>query len=247
MRRPAVRFAYALVLLALYYQTLLGSARPAAEPPVTVDDSTLRDIEASQLAFSAGRYAEALAPTERLTQKLPGQTMYFDRLARILGGLGRPRDEVRAWEEVFRTSPTPVDACPMLAVAYDRIPDPAGALGADAGAHRVRASSARRWPGACAAAGTTRRRATRRRSLLHLGPTWTARRARHTTCRDTTRLPLSSSPDEVTSTMKSVPPASSCVSGDSASVSRSSASSRGAVAVIDRQETVQFPACQTLA
>ena len=130
MRRPAIRLAFAVVLLALYYQTLLGTATPTAAPPVTADDATLRDIDASQLAFSTGRYAEALAPTERLTQKLPGQAMYFDRLARILRELGRPRDEARAWEEVFRTSPTPVDACPMLAAAYDRIPDPARALSA---------------------------------------------------------------------------------------------------------------------
>jgi tetratricopeptide (TPR) repeat protein len=130
MRRPAIRFAFAVVLLALYYQTLLGTATPANAPPVTADDATLRDIDASQLAFSGGRYAEALAPTERLTKKLPGQAMYFDRLARILRELGRPRDEARAWEEVFRSSPTPVDACPMLAAAYDRIPDPGRALSA---------------------------------------------------------------------------------------------------------------------
>ena len=49
----------------------------------TADDATLRDIDASQLAFSAGRYVDALAPTERLTQKLPGQAMYLDRLARV--------------------------------------------------------------------------------------------------------------------------------------------------------------------
>ena len=130
MRRPVIRLAFAMVLLALYYQTLLGTATPAPAPPVTADNATLRDIDESQLAFSAGRYAEALTPTERLTQTLPGQTIYFDRLARILRELGRPRDEARAWEEVFRTSPTPVDACPMLAAAYDRIPDPARALGA---------------------------------------------------------------------------------------------------------------------
>jgi protein O-GlcNAc transferase len=130
MRRPGIRLAFAVVLLALYYQTLLGTTTLVTAPPVTADDATLRDIDASQLAFSAGRYPEALAPTERLTQKLPGQAMYFDRLARILRELGRPRDEARAWEEVFRTSPTPVDACPMLAAAYDRIPDPAGAMSA---------------------------------------------------------------------------------------------------------------------
>jgi tetratricopeptide (TPR) repeat protein len=130
MRRPAIRLAFAVALLALYYQTLLGRTTPVAAPPVTADEATLADIDASQVAFSASRYADALAPTERLTQKLPGQAMYFDRLARILRELGRPRDEARAWEEVFRTSPTPVDACPMLAIAYDRIPDPARALGA---------------------------------------------------------------------------------------------------------------------
>jgi tetratricopeptide (TPR) repeat protein len=130
MRHPGIRLAFALVLLALYYETLVGTATPATPPPVTVDDATLRDLDASQVAFSAGRYAEALAPTERLTTKLPGQTMYFDRLARILHELGRPREEARAWEEVFRTSPTPVDACPMLGAAYDRIPDPAAALSA---------------------------------------------------------------------------------------------------------------------
>jgi tetratricopeptide (TPR) repeat protein len=130
MKRPALRLAYAVVLLALYYQTLLGTTTPVAAPPVTADEAVLADIDASQVAFSAGRYAEALAPTERLTQSLPGQAMYFDRLARILHELGRPRDEARAWEEVFRASPTPVDACPMLGAAYDRIPDPAAALSA---------------------------------------------------------------------------------------------------------------------
>jgi len=130
MRRPAIRLAFAVALLALYYQTLLGTTTPVAAPPVTADEATLADIDASQVAFSEGRYAEALPPTERLTRKLPGQTMYFDRLARILHEMGQPRDEARAWEEVFRTSPTPVDACPMLGAAYDRIPDVAGALSA---------------------------------------------------------------------------------------------------------------------
>jgi cytochrome c-type biogenesis protein CcmH/NrfG len=130
MRRPALRLAYAIALLALYYQTLLGTTTAVAAPPVTADEATLADIDASQVAFSAGRYAEALPPTQRLTQNLPGQAMYADRLARILHELGRAREEAKAWEEVFRTSPTPVDACPMLGDAYARIPDPAGALSA---------------------------------------------------------------------------------------------------------------------
>ena len=128
MRGPLVRFAVALVLLAIYYRALFGTATSAAASGIA--EATLRDIDASQVAFSAGRYAEALEPTERLSSQFPSQALYFDRLARIQRELGRPRDEARALEGVFRASPTPEDACPMLAVAYEKIPDPAGALDA---------------------------------------------------------------------------------------------------------------------
>jgi tetratricopeptide (TPR) repeat protein len=124
--RPIVRFAAAVVLLATYYRALLGSATPAVASEL--DAAMLRDIDASQRAFAAEQYTDALGPTERLTKLLPTQAIYFDRLARIQQKLGRPADEARAWEGVFRTSPTPEDACPMLADAYHRIPDPAGAL-----------------------------------------------------------------------------------------------------------------------
>lgn len=131
MRSPFVRLAFALALLGVYYQTLLGTVTPAPPAwPRVADATTLQDIEASGIAYSAGDYAEALEPTERLTKRFPSQAMYFDRLARIHRELGRNREEARAWEGVFRASPTPQDACPMLAFAYERIPDPAGALSA---------------------------------------------------------------------------------------------------------------------
>ena len=88
------------------------------------------DIDASHEAYAASRYAEALEPTERLTRRFPGQAIYFERLARIQQALGRPAEEARAWEAVFRTSPTPVDACPMIASAYERLSDGARALDA---------------------------------------------------------------------------------------------------------------------
>lgn len=130
MRGPIIRCAVALVLLAVYYRTLLGTSAPSPAPTSFAEAATLRDIEASRGAFTAGRYADALEPTERLTLQFPTQAVYFDRLARIHHGLGRPQREARAWEGVFRTSPTPQDACPMLAAAYERIPDPGRALDA---------------------------------------------------------------------------------------------------------------------
>ena len=111
MRGPIIRCAIALVLLAVYYRTLLGTAAPA--PAQFGEEAARRDIEASRVAFVAGRYAEALDATERLTKQFPTQAIYFDRLARIHHRLGRPQREARAWEGVFRTSPTPADACPM--------------------------------------------------------------------------------------------------------------------------------------
>ena len=128
MRHALTRFVVAVVLLTAYCQTLFGnrSANPADAP--IVDAEIRRDIEASQSAFSAGRYGDALQPTESLTRRLPTQAIYFDRLARIQHELAQFKAEARAWEGVFRTSPTPVDACPMLATAYDRIGDAAGAL-----------------------------------------------------------------------------------------------------------------------
>jgi tetratricopeptide (TPR) repeat protein len=132
MRTPSLRFGFAVALLALYYQTLLGTMTPAAAPalPPVVDTAILEDIAASAGAFNAGQYQKALEPTERLTRTFPTQAMYFDRLARIYRQLGRNRDEARAWEGVFRASPTPVDACPMIAAAYERIPDAPAALNA---------------------------------------------------------------------------------------------------------------------
>ena len=79
MRSPFVRLAFALALLGVYYQTLLGTVTPAPPAwPRVADATTLQDIEASGIAYSAGDYAEALEPTERLTKRFPSQAMYFD-------------------------------------------------------------------------------------------------------------------------------------------------------------------------
>ena len=130
MRGPLARLAVGIVLLGTYYLTLfgLGTATPAAAP--LVDPAISRDIESSQKAFSARQYGDALEPTKRLTERLPSQAIYFDRLARIQHELGRFHEEALAWEGVFRASPTPVDACPMIASAYDRSSDSGRALDA---------------------------------------------------------------------------------------------------------------------
>jgi tetratricopeptide (TPR) repeat protein len=130
MRGAFTRLVVSLALIATYYLTLFGfgAAAPAAAP--LVDATISRDIERSTQAFSTRRYSDALEPTRRLTERLPSQPIYFDRLARIEHELGQFREEAGAWEGVFRTSPTPVDACPMIAEAYEKSSDAARAIGA---------------------------------------------------------------------------------------------------------------------
>ena len=132
---PVLRLVCAATLLAAYQYFLFPGARLSRpESPVAaaglLDSAILRDIDTSEVAFSAGRYGDALEPTRRLTEKMPSQAMYFDRLARIQRELGNRRDEARSWERVFAVSPTPLDACPMLAQAYEAARDNSGALGA---------------------------------------------------------------------------------------------------------------------
>jgi tetratricopeptide (TPR) repeat protein len=127
MGHDARRLAAAAALLAGYYLSLFATP-PTQAAPLRFE---LRDdVEASANAFAAGRYAEALDPTRRLTERTPSQAIYHQRLAHIRHALGDRAGEAAAWERVFRTSPTPADACPMLGQAYEARNETAQALDA---------------------------------------------------------------------------------------------------------------------
>lgn len=128
--RPLIRVACAAVLLAGYYFALFPRTAPPLAAASLSDTSILRDIDASDVAFTGGRYAEALEPTQRLTEKMPSQAKYFARLATIQHELQKYSDEARSWEGVFAASPTPSDACPAIGQAYEAAKDEARALNA---------------------------------------------------------------------------------------------------------------------
>jgi tetratricopeptide (TPR) repeat protein len=96
-------------------------AKPATVPTAVVDAQLQQDIQSSLALFSANRFAEALPPTQRIVERWPSQAMYHERLATIFQKLDRPADEAAEWEAVMATSPTPIDACPMVADAYRRM------------------------------------------------------------------------------------------------------------------------------
>jgi tetratricopeptide (TPR) repeat protein len=127
---PVLRLVAAVVLLAVYQHYLLPPTAPSVEAAPLTDRAILRDIDASEVAYSAGRFEDALEPTLQLTEKMPSEAMYFNRLANIYHELGRPSEEARSWEKLFEVSPTPVDACPMLGQAYEAANDRTRAIDA---------------------------------------------------------------------------------------------------------------------
>jgi tetratricopeptide (TPR) repeat protein len=119
MQTAGARLAGAAIVLAIYYWALI--ARPAATPVFNAEAQLQSDIQSSLTLFAANRFAEALAPTQRIVERWPSQALFHERLALIFQKLDRPADEVGEWEAMMTTSPTPIDACPMVANAYRRI------------------------------------------------------------------------------------------------------------------------------
>ncbi len=117
MKGAAARTAGAAALLATYVWVVF--THPLGRPMDTAA-RVEADIESSRTLFAAGKFDQALAPTERLAHALPSQAVYHSRLARVYHELNRPADEAQSWERFIATSPTPVDGCPMVARAYDR-------------------------------------------------------------------------------------------------------------------------------
>lgn len=115
------RAAAAATVLAAYYWVL--ALQPFAPQASAADAALDQDIRDSRALFEARRFEDALAPTERLATQLSTQAIYHERHALILGELSRPLDEAQAWERMMAASPTPVDACPMIADAYKKAGD----------------------------------------------------------------------------------------------------------------------------
>ena len=126
MRGPFARVVGAIAVLWLFHTVLLRDALSEDLSPGS--PAIERSLVASRDAYAAGRFEEALEPTLKLVAALPGQDVFLMRLAYIYRELERPDDEARTWEAVVDVSPTPVDACPMLAEVYQRMGDERASL-----------------------------------------------------------------------------------------------------------------------
>lgn len=139
---PAIlRLALALTTLTVFWLALFVSdaanTAPASIPAVAAsapDGDAAAAIDRllveSREAYTAGRWADALGPTQTLVQRFRGQHVYLQRLAEIYNKLERPADEAATWELFMDRAPLPADACPAIGYAYRRLGKHDLALGA---------------------------------------------------------------------------------------------------------------------
>lgn len=81
-------------------------------------------------AIEAGAFETGRLVAEQLSAEHRDAPVVAFWLAEIYRGLDRTSDEARAWENYFRITAQPDEACPALPQAYLRLGDPARALDA---------------------------------------------------------------------------------------------------------------------
>lgn len=124
MDSPVARLFCALLVLAIFAWALMTPAALAQSSRI-VTNQPARPVNADSLLqtsrdyFVQQRYEEALAPTRALVELHPTTPVYIERLALIYQRLQRHAEEAAAWERFIEHSPTPADACPAIANAYE--------------------------------------------------------------------------------------------------------------------------------
>jgi len=86
-----------------------------------VSENELRELrEDLAIATRLGKWPRALRASQKLHEAYPGEPIYLASRGLIYGNLGRYREAAEIWSEYLDHSPTPVEACPQAAQAYER-------------------------------------------------------------------------------------------------------------------------------
>jgi tetratricopeptide (TPR) repeat protein len=123
---PSVRFLLPCLILYLFYWSLW--LNPYVDEGADKDaDDHLSSAKAQRLLargrqlMQEQRYEDALNPTLELYKAYPENSIYIDQLARIYNKLERWKEEAAMWEKYLVYSPTPVEGCPQIGLAYRRM------------------------------------------------------------------------------------------------------------------------------
>jgi tetratricopeptide (TPR) repeat protein len=125
---PFIRFAFPLIILYFYWNTLV--ANPWVEEAADGNPNALSVTKAQQLLtqskkmVQAGQFREALAPSLQLYKAFPENHIYIEQLAQIYDALGQYAESAPMWEHYLQYAPTPTDGCPMLGFAYENLGQP---------------------------------------------------------------------------------------------------------------------------
>jgi len=116
---PFIRFAFPVFILYLFWSVLL------ANPWVEETQASNKKLEQMQELvargkelIAAGRLEEALDPSLQLHKAYPENQIYIKQLADIYDSLGRFTEAAPMWEHYLEYSPTPIEGCPQIALAY---------------------------------------------------------------------------------------------------------------------------------
>ncbi|PYT06321.1 MAG: hypothetical protein DMF49_11480 [Acidobacteria bacterium] len=125
MKRAPLRAAATAAVGFLFFWFLVVDppvATVGTEPPRGLVPQEAHELyRRSRVLLEEKQDDKALEATVRLHEAFPDNHIYLAQLARIHHRMGRYRDEAAAWEQFLLVAPTPVEACPAINQAYEKV------------------------------------------------------------------------------------------------------------------------------
>jgi len=116
--------------LGVFWWGLFQAPTPRRDDGGLSPDKSRMLQEEADLLRHFGKWDRALAPTLQLHNAYPENHIYIGHLAEIYDHLGRFKDEAAMWEQYMVHAPLPIEACPQIGQAYQKLDMEKQAIGA---------------------------------------------------------------------------------------------------------------------
>jgi tetratricopeptide (TPR) repeat protein len=118
-RATVFRIALPLLVLGVAYLAIKQYPRGAGRARLTPEESSAL-LDESKGLLKEHKYAEALAPSQKLYEAYPDNHIYIEQMADIYDQLHRYKEEAEFWERYRQHAPQPITACPRIGQAYQK-------------------------------------------------------------------------------------------------------------------------------